>query len=93
VLTCWEAEDRDDDRVPERLRRLHLAAGLTRAGFEDVEVTEKPQWRTTELELWREAAALDPGDDPALQSFRDEGLRVLERPFGVRRLLAVATAA
>jgi SAM-dependent methyltransferase len=93
VLTCWEAEDRDDDRVPERLRRLHLAAGLTGAGFVDVEVTEKPQWRTTELEMWREAAALDPGDDPALQSFRDEGLRVLERPFGVRRLLAVATAA
>ena len=55
-------------------------------------MTEKPQWRTTELEMWREAAALDPGDDPALQSFRDEGLRVLERPFGVRRLLAVATA-
>jgi len=93
VLTCWEAEDRDDDRVPERLRRVDLAQGLTRAGFVDVEVREKPHWRTAELELWREAAALDPGEDPALQSFRDEGRRVLERPFGVRRVLAAATAA
>jgi hypothetical protein len=56
----------------------------------DVEVTEKPQWRTAELELWREAASLDPGDDAALQSLRDEGRRVLEHPLGVRRLLAVA---
>jgi SAM-dependent methyltransferase len=90
VLTCWEAQDPDDDRVPERLRRVDLRGGLTAAGFADVEVSEKPQWRTAELELWHEAAALDPGDDPALQSFRDEGRRVLERPFGVRRLLAVA---
>jgi SAM-dependent methyltransferase len=31
VLTCWEAEDPDDDRVPERLRRVDLCEGLTGA--------------------------------------------------------------
>jgi hypothetical protein len=42
--------------------------------------------------MWAEAAALDPGDDPALISFHDEGLRsplVLEL---TRRVMATATA-
>ncbi len=29
--------------------------------------------------MWEEAAALDPGDDPALRSFHDEGVRSLEK--------------
>jgi hypothetical protein len=28
--------------------------------------------------MWQEAAALDHGDDPALLSFHDEGVRSLE---------------
>jgi hypothetical protein len=28
--------------------------------------------------MWEEAAALDPGDDPLLQSFHDEGARSLD---------------
>lgn len=42
--------------------------------------------------MWAEAAALDPDGDPALISFRDEGLRapvVLDR---TRRVMATATA-
>ena len=42
--------------------------------------------------MWAEAAALDPGDDPALVSFHDEALRspmVIEL---TRRVMATATA-
>ncbi len=42
--------------------------------------------------MWEEAAALDPGDDPALQSFADEGRRVLDGFDRVRRVFATATA-
>ncbi len=42
--------------------------------------------------MWEEAAALDPGDDPALQSFHDEGVRSLDTFTLVRRVMASATA-
>jgi len=42
--------------------------------------------------MWAEAAALEPGDDPALRSFHDEGVRSL-KTFGLlRRVMASATA-
>jgi SAM-dependent methyltransferase len=92
VLTCWEARDRDDERVPGRLRRADLAAGLAAAGFGEIEVRERPCWRDRERAMWEEAAALDAGGDPALRSFRDEGVRSL-RTFGLlRRVMATATA-
>jgi SAM-dependent methyltransferase len=91
VLTCWEPLDRDDERVKERLRRVDLRAGLAGAGFGDIEVCERPDWRTRERAMWEEAAALDPGDDPALRSFHDEGVRSLEFFGLVRRVMAVAT--
>jgi SAM-dependent methyltransferase len=92
VLTCWEPLEPGDDRLPARLRRVDIGAGLTGAGFRDVEVRDRPGWRHRERAMWAEAAALDPGDDPALISFRDEGLRapvVLDR---TRRVMATATA-
>ncbi len=42
--------------------------------------------------MWQAAAALDPGDDPALQSFHDEGMRSLEILDLTRRVIATATA-
>ena len=42
--------------------------------------------------MWQEAAALDPGDDPALRSFHDEGVRSLEIFGLVRRVIATACA-
>jgi hypothetical protein len=42
--------------------------------------------------MWAEAAALDPGDDPALRAFRDEGVCALEIFDLVRRVIATATA-
>jgi SAM-dependent methyltransferase len=92
VLTCWEAADRADERVPERLRQVDLAAGLRGAGFLDVQVLERAGWRAAERALWQEAAQLDPGCDASLRSFHDEGVRSLERWDALRRVLGTATA-
>jgi SAM-dependent methyltransferase len=92
VLTCWEALDRDDGRLPERLRAVDLRAGLAAAGFVDVEVHERPDWQAIERAMWAEAAALDPGEDPALRSFHEEGVKVLEFGHLSRRVMASATA-
>lgn len=92
VLTCWEALDRGDEAVPQRLRDVDLAAGLATAGFSDVEVVERPAWREAERRMWQEAASLDPAGDPALQSVADEGVRSLQHFDAVRRVLATATA-
>ena len=92
VLTSWEPIDRADERLSERIRRVDLGAGLRAAGFTDVEVMDRPQWLACELAVWREAVALDPGDDPALRSFQDEGIRSLGYADGLRRVMAAATA-
>jgi hypothetical protein len=42
--------------------------------------------------MWEEAATVDPGDDPALQSLHNEALRVLDTFHLVRRVMATATA-
>ena len=92
VITTWEARDRADERVPDRLRAVDTRAGLSGAGFVDVQVRERPDWRIADRAMWEEAAALDPGDDADLRSLRDEGLRVLDRFELVRRVLATAKA-
>ena len=92
VLTCWEPVDADDDRVPDRLRRVSLHTGLVAAGFSGIKVSERAGWRAAERSMWEEAAALDPGDDPALQSFHDEGVRSLGMFTLLRRVMATATA-
>lgn len=92
ALTCWEPVDRADERVSARIRRANLADGLRRAGFTDIEVRERPSWLARERAMWEEAVTLDPGDDPALRSFRDEAVRSLEWGDLLRRVLAVATS-
>jgi SAM-dependent methyltransferase len=91
TLTCWEPLDRADERLSPRLRRANLAVGLHQAGFTDVEVRDRPSWLAREHLLWKEAAALDPGDDPAMRSFHEEGVRSLQWGPLLRRVLAVAT--
>jgi SAM-dependent methyltransferase len=91
ALTCWEPLDYADERLSPRLRRANLAVGLRQAGFTDVEVRERPSWLACEHAMWEEAAALDPGDDPALRSFHEEAVRSLEWGVLLRRVLAVAT--
>ena len=92
TLTCWEPIDRNVDGLPDRLRVVDLQAGLEGAGFQDVEVAERPNWRTAERAMWQEAVTLDAGEDPALHSFRDEGVRSLLTFTLLRRVLATATA-
>lgn len=92
VLTGWEPVDRDDERLSVRMRRSDLGAGLAAAGFADVEVRDRPDWRARERAMWEEAAALDPGDDPALRSFHNEGVQSLRTWDALRRVLATATA-
>ena len=53
---------------------------------------DRPQWLACELAVWQEAVALDPGDDPALRSFHDEGVRSLQNSTALRRVMASATA-
>jgi len=91
ALTCWEPFDRADERLSPRLRRANLAAGLRQAGFTDVELRDRPSWLAREHALWEEAAALDPGDDPALRSLHEEAVRSLQWTALLRRVLAVAT--
>jgi SAM-dependent methyltransferase len=92
VLTCWQAVDPSDESLPKRLRDVDLRGGLTRAGFADIEVVERPEWLQQERAMWAEAAALDPGDDQALQDFHDEGVDVLARDGSSRRFFASAAA-
>ncbi|MGI8446228.1 MAG: class I SAM-dependent methyltransferase [Streptosporangiaceae bacterium] len=92
VLTCWEPVNPDDERLPDRLRRVNLHNGLGAAGFSDVKVRERADWRAAERSMWEEAAALDPGDDPSLQSFHNEGVRSLDTFTLLRRVMATATA-
>jgi hypothetical protein len=84
--------DRDDERLGLRIRRANLDAGLRQAGFTDVEVRDRPSWLAREHALWEEAAALDPGDDPALRSLHDEGVRSLQWESLLHRVLAVAAS-
>jgi SAM-dependent methyltransferase len=69
VLTTWEALDRDDERVPERIRAVDTEGGLAAAGFRDVDIRERPQWRVAERAMWEEAAAPDSADDPTSSHF------------------------
>ena len=92
VLTTWEPCVPGDERLPARLRHVDLRAGLAGAGFADIEVRERPGWRDQERAMWEEATALDPGDDPALRAFHEEGVQsplVLDL---TRRVMASATA-
>ncbi|MGH3368032.1 MAG: class I SAM-dependent methyltransferase [Nocardioidaceae bacterium] len=92
VLTGWEPLDGHDDRLPARLRDVDLAAGLTAAGFDDVQVSEQPEWREAERRMWQEAVELSPDRDAALQAFREEGVRALQTFILLRRVSATATA-
>jgi SAM-dependent methyltransferase len=92
VLTCWEPVTPGDERLSPRLRHVDLAAGLGDAGFTGIIVDDRPAWRDRERALWEAAAAIDPGDDPGLQSFHDEGVRSLDHFDLIHRVLATATA-
>lgn len=92
VITCWEALDATDERLPPRTRELDLAKQLPSAGFVDVEVVDKPAWLPAERALWQEALTIDASDDLPMRSMREEAQRVLPGFDGTRRVLATAIA-
>jgi len=92
AITCWEPLFAGDERLPERIRYVDLAAQLPDAGFIDVEVAAKPGWRALEKELWEQSLTFDADDDPAMQSMQREARHVLSNFDGLRRVLATATA-
>jgi len=92
AVTAWEPVGPVDERLPERTRRMNLARDLADAGFEQIEVTGKPDWHSAERRLWESAVQADANDDPALVSLQREGTRALETFDVKRRVFATATA-
>ena len=93
VLTGWEAVDASDERAPARIRAMDLERDLPAAGFTDVRVQDRPDWREAELRMWQELMAAPAGDDdPGLRSVQAEGERSLANWDAMRRVLATATA-
>ncbi|HEU5033140.1 MAG TPA: class I SAM-dependent methyltransferase [Mycobacteriales bacterium] len=92
IATCWEPLNPDDSLLSERLRSVDLSRQLPAGGLVDVVVVERADWRSAEHALWTEAAALEPGDDRALQSLHAEALRVLPTLDRIRRVFATAQA-
>src|SRR5689334_4060858 len=48
AITTWEPLDPADERLPLGMRQVDLGKQLPEAGFADVEVTSKPEWRVIE---------------------------------------------
>jgi SAM-dependent methyltransferase len=92
VLTCWEATNLADERLPRWARRLDLMRDLTEAGFEQVDIASKPAWREAERDLWESAINTDAAGDPAVESLREESRRALDLFDSSRRVCATATA-
>jgi SAM-dependent methyltransferase len=92
AVTAWEPVDPADERLPERIRRMHLSRDLAAAGFEQVEVTGRPDWSKAERSLWEAAVQADANGDPGLESLQEEGTGVLAIFDLQRRVLATATA-
>lgn len=76
VVTTWEALDRTDEVLPERIRNLDVAAAMTAGGLVDVIVVDKPDWRDTEQKLWDTVMAIDAGEDQGLKDAQEEGAAV-----------------
>jgi SAM-dependent methyltransferase len=92
AVTAWEPIGPADERLPERTRRMNLARDLAEAGFEQIEVAEKPDWYAAERSLWEAAVQADANGDPALVSLQREGTRALATFDVKRRVFATATA-
>lgn len=92
VLSSWQPADPSDERVSARIRAVALRRDLPLAGFVDVQVHDKPEWRTIERTLWEEAIAAPADADAALRSLQAEGRRSIAGWDSLRRVFATGTA-
>jgi SAM-dependent methyltransferase len=92
VLSSWEAADPSDQRVSPRIHAMNLRRDLPAAGFVDVHVYDKPEWREAERLMWHEAVAAPADCDAAVRSLQAEGQRSLDAFDSLRRVFACATA-
>jgi SAM-dependent methyltransferase len=92
VLTCWEATNLADERLPQWARRIDLKRDLSQAGFEQVDIASKPAWRQAERDLWESAVQADAAGDPAIEALQEEARRALDLFDSSRRVCATATA-
>ena len=92
VLTSWESTNLADERNSQWARRINLTRDLAAAGFEQVDVAEKPAWREAERDLWESAIRADAAGDPAIEALHEEASRSLELFDISRRVCATATA-
>jgi SAM-dependent methyltransferase len=91
AVTCWEATANADARVPARIRAVHLERDLIEAGFVDVQVADRPDWRAAERARCEEAVSIPEPSDAALRSLRLEAERSLSFFDSMRRVFATAT--
>jgi SAM-dependent methyltransferase len=92
AMTGWEAVDRDDPQVHERLRNFSLARVFADAALVDVSVEERPDWYEAERLLWEQCLQIDAPDDPAIASMQEEARQTLPTMTKRKRVLATATA-
>jgi len=92
VLSTWEAANASDERVSARIHAVNLRRDLPAAGFVDVRVDEKPEWREVERAMWEEVVAASDEADAAMTSLQAEGRRSLDAFDSLRRVFATATA-
>jgi SAM-dependent methyltransferase len=92
ALTCWEATGPAAEGASPRIRAVNLGRDLPAAGFTEVQVDDKPDWREAERRMWQEVAEAPPGADAGMQSLQAEGRRSLDTFGSVRRVFATATA-
>jgi len=92
AVTTWEPSGPVSETVLELFRQMNLERDLLDAGFEQIEVTEKPEWYAAQRALCEAALQADASSDPALASLRKEAAQVLAAFDVMRRVLATATA-
>jgi len=92
AVTTWEPSGQVPETLPELFCQMNLGRDLLDAGFEQIEVTEKPAWYAAERTLYETALQTDDNGDPALVALRKEATQVLAAFDSMRRVLATATA-
>ncbi|MFN2581241.1 MAG: class I SAM-dependent methyltransferase [Candidatus Dormibacteria bacterium] len=90
VVTGWEAADRADTSLPERLRAVDLGNQLRAAGLSDVNIEERRGWTERERSMWHALESLSAPDDAFVQSLVQEAREIL--PLLDRRRRVMATA-